>query len=111
MKVYQKDNSFVRCELELKKHSLKKSGWRDITSICLPKLNINKLFKLMYFDKEKIDRFVKMKKVKRNPIPSHSAPFMKIKRKLYKLTKNWLRFTKCFSNWNKYLQSTIEKHH
>jgi hypothetical protein len=26
------------------------------------------------------------------------------------LTKNWLRFTKCISNWNDYFQNTIERY-
>jgi hypothetical protein len=110
MKIYTKNKSFVRCELELKKNALKKLKWKDITSICLTNINISKYFRLLRFDTQKIAKFIKRKKIKRNPISSFSIPFMKNRRRLSKLTKNWLRFTKCISNWNDYFQNTIERY-
>ena len=107
MKVYPKDDHFIRCELELKSHAFKILGWRYITDIDVRDITTPLYFKLLEFDIDKVSRYLKRKGKMRNPVISNTMPFMTQKRIISQSVKNWSRYTKNLDEWNKYFQESL----
>jgi len=110
IKVYPKEDHFIRFELELKNHALKRVGWKYITDIDVMDITTSLYFRLLVFDLIKVSRYLKSKGKMRNPVTCTTMPFMTMKRIISQYAKNWSRYTKNLDEWNKYFQESLWKY-
>ena len=110
MKVYIKNESFVRCELELLRPDIKKKELEFSTENI--SLELSKNFRFVNFDKKKFNRYL-LKDKKASPFKRHARSMMEIKRRVNEvyMGNKASKFFKNIDNWNLMIQRVFNMYH
>ncbi len=110
MKVYIKNESFVRCELELLRPYIKRKELEFSNNNI--SLELSKNFRFVEFDNKKFNRYL-LKDKKASPFKRHARSMMENKRRVNEVYMG-NRASKFFSNineWNELIQRVFNEYH